>query len=113
LDRPVDDGHHGIALFNHERQLMWARAENGLQLTAGVYEFYYDFSTLPLRPGLYRWDVSLFERGKEIDRWECAPAMIVDTEIHQHPDDIWNGVLNLPCQFSTERGALLAQDVHI
>jgi len=38
---------------------------------------------------------------------------VVATEIHQHPDDCWNGILNLPCRFSTERGALLVQDVHI
>jgi ABC-type polysaccharide/polyol phosphate transport system ATPase subunit len=113
LNRPVADGHHGIALFNHERQLMWARAENRMQLPSGIHEFYYAFPSLPLRPGLYTWEVSLYEGGKQIDVWACAPEMIVATEIHQHPDDCWNGILNLPCQFSTERGAFDVQDVHI
>jgi ABC-type polysaccharide/polyol phosphate transport system ATPase subunit len=113
LDKPVADGLHGIALFNHERQLMWAHAEKRLQLPAGIHEFYYEFPTLPLRPGLYSWDVSLYEGVKQIDRWACAPEMIIATEIHQHPDDSWNGVLNLPCQFSMERGVLLVQDIHI
>ncbi len=113
LDKPVADGHHGIALFNHERQLMWARAENRLELPSGMHEFYYEFPTLPLRPGLYTWDVSLYDGVKEIDRWACAPEMIVATEIHQHPDDSWNGILNLPSQFSAERGAFLVQDIHI
>src|SRR4029077_20528503 len=113
LDKPVADGHHGIALFNHERQLMWARAENRLQLLSGLHEFFYEFPTLPLRPGLYYWDVSLYEGVKQIDHWACAPEMIIATEIHQHPDDCWNGILNLPCQFSAELGALLVQDVHL
>jgi len=113
LNRPVADGHHGIALFNHERQLMWARAENRMQLPSGIHEFYYTFPSLPLRPGLYTWEVSLYEGGKQVDVWACAPEMIVATEIHQHPDDCWNGILNLPCQFSTERGAFDVQDVHI
>ena len=113
LDKSVADGLHGIALYNHEQQLMWARSANRLQLPPGFHEFYYEFPSLPLRPGLYNWDVSLYEAGKQIDRWACAPEMIVATEIHQHPDDCWNGVLNLPCRFSTERGALLVQDVHI
>jgi ABC-type polysaccharide/polyol phosphate transport system ATPase subunit len=113
LDKPVADGHHGIALFNHERQLMWAQAAKRLQLPSGIHEFYYEFPTLPLRPGLYNWDVSLYDGVTQIDRWACAPEMIIATEIHQHPDDCWNGVLNLPCQFSMERGALLVQDVHI
>jgi ABC-type polysaccharide/polyol phosphate transport system ATPase subunit len=113
LDKPVTDGHHGIALFNLDRQLIWARAANHLELPAGIHEFYYDFPTLPVRPGLYTWEVSLFDGLTQIDVWSCVPQMNVATEIHQHPDDRWNGVLNLPCQFSMERGALDVQDVHI
>jgi hypothetical protein len=30
--RPVRKGHHGIALFNHERQLIWGQATDGLDL---------------------------------------------------------------------------------
>jgi hypothetical protein len=113
LNKPVADGHHGIALFNHERQLIWARAANRMELSNGIHEFYYDFPSLPVRPGMYSWEVSLYDGGKQIDVWSCEPEMIVATEIHQHPDDCWNGILNLPCRFSTERGALHVQDVHI
>jgi hypothetical protein len=113
LDKPVNDGHHGIALFNLDRQLIWARAANRLELRAGIHEFYYDFPTLPVRPGLYTWEVSLFDGGRQVDVWSCIPAMNVATEIHQHPDDRWNGILNLPCEFSMEPGALHVQDVQI
>ena len=113
LDKPLTDGHHGIALFNHERQLIWAHATNRLELPEGIHEFSYYFPSLPVRPGSYSWEISLYEAGKPIDVWSCVPEMLVATEIHQHPNDAWNGLLNLPCRFSTERGALHVQDVHI
>jgi len=99
LSKPVSDGHHGIALFNHERQLMWGWAAHNLQLTEGTHEIHYLFPTLPLRPGLYNWDVSLFDGVKEIDRWACFPEMTIATEIHQDLRDEWNGILNVPCEF--------------
>jgi len=37
LETPVGDGHHGIALFNHERQLIWAHAARRLELAAGTH----------------------------------------------------------------------------
>jgi lipopolysaccharide transport system ATP-binding protein len=102
LSKPISDGHHGIALFNHERQLMWGWAAHNLQLAEGIHEFHYSFPTLPLRPGLYNWDVSLFESVKEIDRWSCVPEMAIATEIHQDLRDEWNGILNVPCVFGIQ-----------
>jgi hypothetical protein len=113
LDKPVADGHHGIALFNLDRQLIWAQATNRLELAAGIHEFWYEFPSLPIRPGLYNWEVSLFDGAKQIDIWSCVPEMTVATEVHQHPEDRWNGVLNLPCRFSAERGAVHVQTFHI
>jgi lipopolysaccharide transport system ATP-binding protein len=95
---PVQYGHHGIALFNSERQLMWAWATDQVQLEPGIHEFRYTFPTLPLRPGSYSWQVSLWEEGKLVDLWDCAPEMIIATESHQHRLDEWNGVLNVPCE---------------
>src|ERR1700683_4447684 len=36
LNQPVRNADHGVALFNAERQLMWARAEHNLDLEAGT-----------------------------------------------------------------------------
>ena len=96
---PIQNGHHGIALYNGERQLMWAWAKENVQLEPGVHEFCYTFPTLPLRPGPYSWQVSLWENGKVLDMWDCVPDMIIATEGHQHSQDEWNGVLNVPCHF--------------
>jgi lipopolysaccharide transport system ATP-binding protein len=101
LRRPVRRGHHGIALFNHDRQLIWGLATDGLNFPAGKHDLCYTFPMLPLRPGPYAWLVSLYDEGvEEVDAWECLPEMIVATETHQHQYDHWNGVLNIPSELS-------------
>ena len=99
LSKLVSDGIHGIALYNHERQLMWGWAKYHFQLDEGIHEFHYSFPTLPLRPGNYSWQVSLYDGESQIDVWDCIPEMIIATEIHQHLRDEWNGILNVPCEF--------------
>jgi hypothetical protein len=51
-------GHHGVALYNHDRQLMWGYAMDKLQLPVGEHDFCYTFPMLPLRPGSYTWLVT-------------------------------------------------------
>jgi ABC-type polysaccharide/polyol phosphate transport system ATPase subunit len=108
LAKPVSDGIHGIALFNQERQLMWGWAKYHFQLDEGVHEFHYSFPTLPLRPGVYSWQVSLFDQDRQVDVWECYPEMIIATEGHQHLRDEWNGILNVPCTFGIQSSTDLA-----
>ena len=101
---PIRRGHHGVALYNHERQLMWGWSTENFELSLGRHEFTYTFPMLPVRPGPYSWLVSLFEMygGKEeIDAWECAPGMTVATESYQHHWDVWSGALNIPSKFET------------
>jgi ABC-type polysaccharide/polyol phosphate transport system ATPase subunit len=98
--QPVLAGHHGIALRNIDNQLIWAWAANDIALGVGEHEFCYTFPMLPVRPGPYIWQVSLYSEGNLIDVWNCLPNMIVATEVHQHARDEWNGILNVPCKFS-------------
>jgi ABC-type polysaccharide/polyol phosphate transport system ATPase subunit len=101
LREPVRNGAHGVALYNHDRQLMWGWAAYGLRLAAGEHDFLHTIPVLPLRPGPYSWLVSLYHNhDEELDVWECLPEMIVATEAHQHRFDEWNGILNIPNQFS-------------
>lgn len=99
VSRPVVRGQHGIALFNSERQLMWARAVEGLQLSKGNYVLSHSFPIMPVRPGVYQWQVSIWDDGQMLDLWDCLPEMNVATEGHQHHLDEWNGVLNIPAEF--------------
>jgi lipopolysaccharide transport system ATP-binding protein len=99
VNEDVRNGHHGCALFNHDRQLIWAWAADGVKLGVGRHTFCYEFPMLPLRPGPYSWQVSLYEDDVEMDAWECLPEMIVATESYQHQYDHWNGILNIPTKF--------------
>jgi len=103
VSEPIKFGHHGVALFNSERQLMWAWARDHVHLEPGLHDFHYAFPTLPLRPGAYSWQVSLWENGEVVDLWDCAPDMVIATEVHQHPMDEWNGILNVPCEMEIAR----------
>ena len=100
INEPIQNGHHGIALFNLDRHLIWGWAKDGVELDAGENELRYTFPMLPLRPGPYTWLVSLYDEGIEVDSWECLPDMVVATEIHQHQHDSWSGVLNVPSEFA-------------
>ena len=93
-------GHHGIALFSMDRQLMWAWAKDDIQLEPGIHSFTYTFPMLPLRPGAYTWQVSLWEDKELLELWDFLPEMNIATQVFQHPRDEWNGVLNVPCDFT-------------
>jgi len=98
--QPIRYGHHGVALFNAERQLMWAWAADNVSLEPGLNTLTYEFPFLPLRPGAYTWNVSLYMDHHLLDQWDAMPDMIMATPNHQHARDEWNGVLNVPSSFS-------------
>jgi len=103
----IRNAHHGIALFTHDRQLMWGWSKDNVDLDPGWHAFSYSFPLLPLRPGPYGWVVSLYEDYEEVDAWECLPEMIVATDPVADPRDEWAGLLNIPSEFSilpSERG---------
>jgi ABC-type polysaccharide/polyol phosphate transport system ATPase subunit len=99
VSEPIRRGQYGVALFNTERQLMWARAEQGLEFEAGTHILSHSFASLPLRPGAYQWQVSLWDDNEMLDSWDASPEMQIATEQHQHHLDEWNGVLNIPSEF--------------
>jgi homopolymeric O-antigen transport system ATP-binding protein len=99
VTQAINRGHHGIALYNADRQLIWGSSAEGLNLKPGSYTFRHQFPVLPLRPGPYLWLVSLFEDDEEIAMWESDPEMVVATQSYQHPKDEWGGLLNLPSEF--------------
>jgi lipopolysaccharide transport system ATP-binding protein len=100
LSQPVQHAQHGVALHNAERQLMWAYAAQNLSLEPGVHVLSHAFPSLPLRPGAYQWQVSLWENQEMLDSWDCIPEMTIATEVHQHHRDEWNGILNLPSELT-------------
>ncbi len=92
LNEPIKRGTHGIALYNSDRQLLWGWAAYELNLEAGVHDFVYQFPMLPLKPGIYTWLVSFWDREEElIDMGDLAPEFHVAIQSFQHPLDEWTG----------------------
>ena len=98
LNNPLHNGHHGVALFNADRELIWGKAIDGLRLEPGLHRISYTFSYLPLRPGPYFWQVSLWQDYELFDLWDCLPEMVVATPNLQHSRDEWSGLLNIPSE---------------
>ena len=106
VNSPIHHGHQGIALFDSERRLMWAFANDDLSLDAGIHDLIYKFPFLPLCPKSYNWQLSLWNEKENVDLWEAIPELQVTAPNYQHALDEWNGFLNLPSEFhiSSEKG---------
>ena len=99
VNEPLRKCHHGVALYNHERQLMWGYGTDNLELSAGEHDLCYTFPMLPLRPGSYAWLVSLYDESDLLDSWDCVPEMVLATEPVAHKLDEWAGILNVSADF--------------
>ena len=97
---PLRCGHQGIALFDVDRRLMWAFANDSLSLDPGIHELVYNFPFLPLCPRSYNWQLSLWDEEGNVDLWEALPELQVSAPNYQHALDEWNGVLNVPSTFT-------------
>jgi ABC-type polysaccharide/polyol phosphate transport system ATPase subunit len=103
VNEDIRNGVHGIALFNSDQQLIWATSVDKLKLKSGSHSLRFKLPSLPLRPGIYHWDVSIWEGGRCFDRWTCVPEMIVGTKPVTHPQEEWQGLLNIPWEFQVEQ----------
>ncbi|MGA2111387.1 MAG: ABC transporter ATP-binding protein [Anaerolineales bacterium] len=106
VGQKVQAGYGGFELFDLNGQLIWSGSthdeERGdLQLSPGRYLFEFHLPNLPLRPAAYRLHASLYEADghRLLDDWWAMPELIVATSPQSHPQDDWQGVLNLPFQF--------------
>jgi ABC-type polysaccharide/polyol phosphate transport system ATPase subunit len=100
VNKPLSMIHAGIALYNAENQLIWGTANNIDSLSPGLFEFVYELKSLPLKPGVYRWRVTMLDEASLLDLWDCSPELIIDTEPLCHPDERWAGLLNIENGFS-------------
>ena len=103
IDREIRNAHHGVALRDREGQVMWGTGIDNLHLFPGVHEIVYSLETLPLRPGPYRWQATLYENGHFVDGGDCIPELRVETLPLGHRQDDYAGVLNLPHRYEVRR----------
>jgi lipopolysaccharide transport system ATP-binding protein len=99
----IRDGRHGIALYNADQQLIWATSVDKLVLRGGLHILRFTLPSLPVRPGIYHWQVSIWEGGDCLDQWTGVPELIVGTKPITHEQEQWQGLLNTPWKFQLEQ----------
>ncbi|MEO7190507.1 MAG: polysaccharide ABC transporter ATP-binding protein [Vicinamibacterales bacterium] len=101
LDRPVRNGHFGLSILNDEDAVIAGWAFEPLQLEPGSPVLDVTLPQLPLRPGMYRLSVALFDGGNNLtggrllEKWTAVPDFGLDVPPVAHPQDEWAGVLNI------------------
>jgi ABC-type polysaccharide/polyol phosphate transport system ATPase subunit len=105
VDRAIHGGHHGIALYDSEGRVMWGSQIDDVHLEPGLHEVVYHIDSLPLKPGPYRWHVSIFGPDRFINNLDCVPEMSVVTTPLGHRRDEYAGLLNLPHTVLIRRAA--------
>jgi hypothetical protein len=73
-----------------------------LSLANGLHALCFKLPSLPVRPGIYNWQVSIWAGGECLDLWTCVPDLIVGTKPITHPQERWQGILNSPWEFQVE-----------
>jgi lipopolysaccharide transport system ATP-binding protein len=106
----VKAGYGGFEIFDLEGKLIWSgssydQGRGDLPLEPGRYAFSYRLPMLPLKPGAYRLHASFYDRegSKLLDDWWANPELVISLPPSSHPQDEWQGVLNLPCEFSIRK----------
>jgi lipopolysaccharide transport system ATP-binding protein len=106
----IPAGYGGLEIFDPEGKLIWSGASydggrGDLALAPGRHALIYSLPMLPLKPGAYKLHASIYEREgrKLLDDWWASPELIVSLPPSSHPDDEWQGILNLPCGLRVER----------
>ena len=99
VTRALRGGFHGILLYNQAYQIMWSMDLYNLRLDPGEVDFVHTLPSLPLQPGRYSWRLSIFDDHGIVDEWMAQPDLQLATTPVSHPDDAWQGVLNLPTDF--------------
>jgi lipopolysaccharide transport system ATP-binding protein len=102
VNKPLKNIHHGIALYNQAREVVWGNAVEDVTLDRGTHEMICTLPSLPLRPGVYTWRVSFYHRGERVDDWDCTPPMFVSTQPLTHKQDEFAGLLNIPSEFTSQ-----------
>jgi hypothetical protein len=125
LPNGVTNGHFGLGLLGQDDEVIAGWAFEPLTLAPGTDRLDITIPQLPLRPGLYRFSLALFDNGnnltggKLIEKWTAVPELGLDVRPVGHPQDEWAGLLNLPATLtvpstgSRTRSAAMALDADL
>jgi ABC-type polysaccharide/polyol phosphate transport system ATPase subunit len=104
LREPISNGHFGVSVLSESSAVLSGWGFDRVEIPAGDQEVIVRILSLPLRPGSYTLQCSLFNRGNNltgghlVEKWYALPLLVVGTKPVSHPQDRWVGILNIPAE---------------
>jgi lipopolysaccharide transport system ATP-binding protein len=101
IPEKVSGGHFGTTIVGDDGRIVAGWAFDEISLSAGRTQLILKLEGLPIRPGTYLLQFSLFNHGnnltggKVLEIWHAAPRLIVNSELFGHPQELWSGPLNI------------------
>jgi len=95
LTEKILKGSYAILLFDDVGRIIWHGNCELSGLEPGTLEFLHRLPTLPIKPGVYRWKVGIYDGRKWTDPWWALPELIVGTKPLLNSSDEFMGILNL------------------
>jgi lipopolysaccharide transport system ATP-binding protein len=101
VPEPVAGGHFGMVIVNGDGRIVAGWAFDDLDLPDGPMRLVLSLEELPIKPGSYSLQFSLFNSGNNLNGgrvmeiWHALPHLVVNSEHVGHPQDRWAGVLNV------------------
>jgi len=101
VKQEVRKGIYFIALRGNDQTILWSTMYHDLRLDPGTVDFVHAFRKLPLNPGIYVWEVRVFD-GDHWFREVLVPEMSVTSKNDSNVFDSLKGCLNLDATFHVE-----------
>lgn len=97
LPEPIRKGTYAILLFDDTGRIIWHGNFELAALEPGTFEFLHRLPTLPIKPGVYRWKIGVYDGHVWTDPWWAIPDLLVGTKPFLKTADEFLAILNLPC----------------
>ena len=107
IPEKIAGGHFGMVIVNDDGRIVAGWAFEDLHLPEGQTRLILGLDGLPIKPGTYSFQFSLFNHGnnlnggKVVEIWHALPRLVVNSEYYGHPQDQWSGPLNIKASLTT------------
>ena len=103
LNKPVSHSKTFLTLQSEDGRKLGTWVKRGISLREGFYRMQFSFPSLPVRPGVYFWEVNIWDAATKIDSTLLHPELVVATQDLTLLGDESAGILNVPVDFHVEQ----------
>jgi ABC-type polysaccharide/polyol phosphate transport system ATPase subunit len=98
LKQPVYKSNCFISLQSATGQKIAGWGEFGRTLNKGTHKMSCYFPYMPVRPGIYYWQLEIRDGRRAIERMVLHPEFVVATQDYSRLSEEFGGILNVPCE---------------